>query len=459
MAHETPHGEQMTADTATLPSPEDTQAAPANPHPTPEPTKRWWSRRRYVLVGFLILILAAASPYGWDLWQYYHTHESTDNAYVVGDIVPISPRVSGTVLTVLMENHQQVEAGQILARLDPRDSEMRVRQAEAAVAVAAARLHRLEIEAGREQDSTRSDTDRTRAALRAAQSAFQEAQHGVEEAQARLRTLEAGVDVAQAEVDSHQARLDMARTAFTRTQQLLADGVVAQQQFDAADSARRAAEAERRAAEQTLLLAKREVEQAQADLQTQRQAIERARAHVAEAQAIVAGSQANRQNVAIKQAEAEVARGFVQQKRADLAYAQLQLGYTTLRAPVAGVIAQNHAEVGQVVQAGRPVLAIVPLHNVWVEANFKETQLRRMRAGQPATLKVDAYSGQVFTGTVASISPGTGSIFSLLPPENATGNFVKVVQRVPVKIILDAASPDGLALRPGLSVIATIATD
>lgn len=151
-------------------------------------------------------------------------------------------------------------------------------------------------------------------------------------------------------------------------------------------------------------------------------------------------------------------RAVVQQRQADLDYAELQLEYTVVRASVAGVIAKHNVEIGQVVQAGRPLMAIVPLQNVWVEANFKETQLRLMRPGQKATLKVDAYPGEVFKGSIQSISPGTGAVFSLLPPENATGNFVKIVQRVPVKIVLDQASYNGFALRPGMSVIAMVAT-
>jgi len=162
--------------------------------------------------------------------------------------------------------------------------------------------------------------------------------------------------------------------------------------------------------------------------------------------------------VDIKQAQVETARALLQQAQADLDAARLQLSYTTLRAPVAGLIARKRLEVGQVVQAGRPVLAVVPLEHIWVEANFKETQLRHMRPGQSATLHVDAYPDHVFTGTIESLSPGTGSVFSLLPPENATGNFVKVVQRLPVKILLDPLTSSQFALRPGMSVIATITT-
>lgn len=414
--------------------------------------------KRLVLFGVLLVAVAVGGPYGWRLWQYYHTHESTDDAFVVGDIIPVSARVNGTVLSAHVEDHQRVEAGQVLARLEPYDFEIQVKQAEAAVAVAQARLQRAEMEVPLAEESTSSDTARTGATLRAARSALLEAQHRGEEARAQLRTREAAAAVAQAEIERSRAGLDMARIGFERMQQLLRDGVVPQQQFDEAESALRAARAESHAVRQKLAQAQSERAQAEADLRMQRQAVEQARARVAEAQAILAGSQANRQSVTIKQAQVQTARALLQQAQADLAYATQQLDYTTIRAPVDGTIAKKNLQVGQVVQAGRPLLAIVPLHGVWVEANFKETQLEHMRPGQKATLKVDAYPGQEFSGTVESISPGTGAVFSLLPPENATGNFVKIVQRIPVKIVLDPASPTDLVLRPGMSVIATVAT-
>ncbi len=151
-----------------------------------------------------------------------------------------------------------------------------------------------------------------------------------------------------------------------------------------------------------------------------------------------------------------MAQAQLKKSQAALAQARFQLAHTTLRAPTSGVIAKSQLEMGQVVQVGQPLLAIVPLHDVWVEANYKETQLHRMQRGQAVRLKVDAYPGLVFHGVVQSISPGTGSAFSLLPPENATGNFVKVVQRVPVKIALRSQNLDGAVLRPGMSVIATV---
>lgn len=415
-------------------------------------------RKRIIFFVVLLIALALATPYGWSLWQYYQNHESTDDAYVVGDIIPMSPLVAGTILSVHVEDHQRVEAGQLLMRLDSREFEAKVQQAQAIVKVAEARLRQAELEVAQEQDSTSSDTARTSASLRAVRSVFRETQHQIDEARASLRTLETAVTVAQAEVDARDARLSLARTAFERARQLMDDGVVSQQQFDEAQNAVQTAGAERRVAAQKLAQAQREVERARADLRMKQQSVERVRAREAEAQAVVAGSQANEKNVGIKQAEVAVMQAMVQQRQADLDYANLQLDYTVMRAPVAGVIAKNHAEVGQVVQAGRPLMAIVPLQDVWVEANFKETQLRSMRPGQKATIEVDAYPGEVFEGSLQSISPGTGAVFSLLPPENATGNFVKIVQRVPVKIVLDAASNDGSVLRPGMSVIATVAT-
>jgi membrane fusion protein (multidrug efflux system) len=436
---------------AAEPSPEETvasttpEAAPGN------------KRKRLFLYMLVVVVVVIGVPYGWQLWQYYATHESTDDAYVAGDVVPVSAQVHGVVVSTQVRNHQRVEAGQLLVQLDQRDFAARLQQAEAAVAVATARLQQAEIEVGREEESTRSETARTGATLQAFQSALQEAKHSAEEAQARLRTLEAAVTVAQADIDTHDAHVEMARMEFERAKQLLVDGVVAQQLYDETQVTLRAAQSERHAREQKLQQAQREVERARADVRTKRQAVARARAGVDEARALLAGSQANRQNVQIKQAQVAVARALWEQREADRDYARLQLEYTTLRAPVAGVIAKENVKVGQVVQAGRPLFVIVPLHQVWVMANFKETQLRYMRPGQKATLKVDTYPGEVFHAKVDSLSPGTGSVFSLLPPENATGNFVKVVQRVPVKIVFEPLTND-LVLRPGMSVIATVKT-
>ncbi|HEY7489553.1 MAG TPA: biotin/lipoyl-binding protein, partial [Candidatus Tectomicrobia bacterium] len=325
---------------------------------------RWW-RPRLVVYGLLLVLLGIGTPYGLRLWQYYQTHESTDDAYIVGNVIPISTQVHGTVVAVQVEENQPVEVGQILAQLDRRDFDVRVKQAEAAVAVAMAGVQRAEIEVPIMQESTSSDAERTSATLRAAQIAVREAEHSTEEAGARLRALEAAVAVAQAEVDMAQTRLEMAQREATRLEALLRDGVVAQQQFDTADTARRAAQAQVRASQQRLVQARLEVERMRLDLQGRQQAVERARARTAEAQAVLAGAQANLQHVDVKQAQVATARAQLQQAQAELEFARLQLSYTTVRAPVAGVVAKKRLEVGQVVQTGRPMLAIVPLPQLW----------------------------------------------------------------------------------------------
>ena len=441
-----------------------TPASPqgANEDPTDAPrlagSRPAWLRKRVLGPLLCLILIAVGTPYGLQLWRYYQTHETTDDAYVTGDIVAISARISGTVLAVHASKHQPVESGQLLAELDPDDFAARVVQAEAKVAVAKARLRHAELQVQLTQDSTGNETVRTGASLRAAQSALREARHGADKAEARLRTWEAAVAAAQADVDAHDVRVAMAQTGFERVENLLNDGVVAQQQFDLALSALQAAEAEKRAKLETLRQTQEELDAARADLRLKQETVQGEEELVAEAQATLQGSQAQQQSVDIQQAEVKVAQALLQQAEADLAYARLQLQYTTLKAPVAGVVAKKNLEVGQVVQPGRPLLALVPVQDVWVEANFKETQLQHMRPGQHATLHVDAYPNEVFSGTVESLSPGTGSVFSLLPPENATGNFVKVVQRVPVKIRIEPSASPGVMLRPGMSVIATVNT-
>ena len=457
MAEES-HGAQPGGPHASSPS----SPQGVNEDPTDAPrlagSRPAWLRKRVLGPLLCLILIAVGTPYGLQLWRYYQTHETTDDAYVIGDIVPISARVSGTVVAVHAAKHQQVEGGQLLAELDPDDFAARVVQAEALVAVAQARLRHAELQVQLTQDSTSNDTVRTGATLLAAQSALREAQHGAEKAEAHLRTWEAAVAAAEADVDTQDVHLVMAQTGFERVENLLNDGVVAQQQFDQANSALQAARAEKRAKEENLRQTRSELERAKVDLRRQQETVRREEAQVAEAQALLEGSQAQRQSVDIQQAEVKVAQALLQQAEADLAYARLQLQYTALKAPVAGVVAKKNLEMGQVVQPGRPLLALVPIQDVWVEANFKETQLQHMRPGQRATLHVDAYPDEVLSGTVESLSPGTGAVFSLLPPENATGNFVKVVQRVPVKIRIEPSASPGVMLRPGMSVIATVNT-
>jgi membrane fusion protein (multidrug efflux system) len=242
-----------------------------------------------------------------------------------------------------------------------------------------------------------------------------------------------------------------------RMRRLARDGYVAARDFDQAESAAQSADATLEATRRRLAQADKEAQQAEAELASRRLAVAQARERAAESRAALGRAEGQRHQVPVKEAEAGRAEARLVEARADLALAELQLGYTEVRAPVDGVVSKKSVEPGQVVQVGQPLMAIVPLDAVWVLANFKETQLARVRPGLPAEVAVDGYPGKVFRGTVDSISAGTGARFSLLPPENATGNWVKVVQRVPVKIHLDAREVGNpQPLRAGMSAVVTI---
>jgi membrane fusion protein (multidrug efflux system) len=228
-------------------------------------------------------------------------------------------------------------------------------------------------------------------------------------------------------------------------------GEISKQQYDAAKANADATASALTADEQRLAQAKRNIDITRAQL-------EAAKARVAEATAGVASAQADQKRVAMRSADAEAKVAAVNRARAALDAAQLNLSYCHIVAPVDGVATHKSVEPGQIVQAGQGMMVVVPLRNVWVTANFKETQLRDMKPGQPAFVKVDTY-GKTFSGRVDSIAGATGAVLSLLPPENATGNYVKVVQRIPVKIVLDPIPQDVAVLRPGMNVEATVVTN
>jgi membrane fusion protein (multidrug efflux system) len=250
--------------------------------------------------------------------------------------------------------------------------------------------------------------------------------------------------------------LDRARRDNERMARLLTQGLVSVADHDTAQTTERTAAAGLEAVRRRLSQAEREAEQAAAEERTRGLSVQQAERRAREVEALLAESESQRAQVPMKEAGAGRATAGVEQAQADLAAAELALAKTKVRAPLNGVIAKKSVEVGQLVQAGQPLMAVVPLHGVWVVANFKETQVARLRAGQRATVAVDTFPDRVFHGSIESISAGTGSRFSLLPPENATGNWVKVVQRVPVKIVLDGYKANPHILRPGMSASVTV---
>jgi membrane fusion protein (multidrug efflux system) len=284
------------------------------------------------------------------------------------------------------------------------------------------------------------------------------ARGSVEQVRAATAEAQGGIEAARARLTTAQARLREAEANATKTARdverfkgLLAKDEIPQQQFDAAIAA---ADAARAAADS----ARSQVLEAELGIRAAENRLAQARGAEQQAEAALRGVQTAPEQVTATRARAAAAEARVQQMRAAVKQAELNLQYATLKSPVKGTVSRKSIEVGQVVQPGQPLMAIIALERVWIMANFKETQLENMRPGQPVSVKVDAYGGREFRGKVDSIAAATGSRFSLLPADNATGNFVKVVQRVPVKIVLDQGQDSEHILRPGMSVVPTVYT-
>ncbi len=403
----------------------------------PEP----WFKRRSARIGLGVVILAVAGVLAWLLLT--AGQESTDDAQVDGHITQIAARVGGTVLQVAVDDNQQVQAGALLVQIDPRDYQVAADKARAELADSEATAAAAQSGVPVTSTEARSNETTARGSVEQAQSGVDSAQREIDAAQARLVT---------AQARQREAEANAAKSArdVERLRGLLAKDEVSQQQFDAANAA---AEAQKAAVDS----AKSQVAEAEAGIRVAQSKLVQARAGEQQARAGLQSAQTAPQQIAAIRARADAAAAKVQQSKAALEQAELNLQYVTVRAPIAGIVSRKTVEAGQIVQAGQPLLALIPLENVWITANFKETQLTNMRAGQKATVSVDAY-GKEFKGHVDSIAAATGARFSMLPPENATGNFVKVVQRIPVKIVLDPGQDPDHLLRPGMSVVPKVYT-
>jgi membrane fusion protein, multidrug efflux system len=396
--------------------------------------------RRLLILGGLVLVAVLLG-----LFLYYHNRESTDDAQVDGHITPISSKIFGRVAQVLVDDNQPVKAGQVLVKIDPRDYQASVDQAKAALALAESDARSAGVDVPRTRENVESGTSSADAQLAGAQAAFASAQVTYDQAQT------SDLAWAQANIDKSQANAVLAQADLARYKPLLDKGEISQQQYDAAKANADATASALKADQEKLSQAQRNVDITHAQLLS-------AQARVEQAKAGVAAARADTKQVSMRTADAQGKIAKVAQAQAALEAAQLNLSYTDVVAPVDGVVTHKQVEPGQVVQQGQGLLVVVPLKDVWVTANFKETQLRKMKPGQKAYVHVDTY-GKTFPGHVDSISGATGAVLSLLPPENATGNFVKVVQRIPVKIVLDPIPPEKAILRPGMNVDATVITE
>jgi membrane fusion protein, multidrug efflux system len=414
------------------------QEVPSSFRSGPEFFERFRSKR--LLLGIALAAVLAALG----VWRTFAVRESTDDAEIDGHIVPISARVGGTVVTVNVNDNQFVEAGAVLAQVDPKDYQTALDKAKADLAEAEAQVMAAQAELPITSTTTGSQLSSAQADVESAQAGLAAAQKEVDAAKARLRAT-------QARLDEARANETKANNDLERMKQLIAKDEISQQQFDAAVAAANGATAAVASAQATVAEAEEGVKVAEVRL---------IQAHAGLSQAQAAARSAGTAPQKVREARARLASALARkaQRKAVLDQAELNLQYTTVRAPVSGVVSKKTVQVGQNVEAGQPLLAIVPLEDVWVTANFKETQMKNMRPGQRALISVDALGGQKFRGHVDSIAAATGEKFSVLPPENATGNYVKVVQRVPVKIVFEPGQDPQHLLRPGMSAEPTVLT-
>ena len=425
--------------------------APAKPPvdapPKPDvgtPTHKARRPNRPVLFAALGLGAIVAGSFGFRWWQYASTHQETDNATVAGHVFQISSRIPGTVLTVPVEDNQQVKAGDLLVQLDPADYRVKVQQAQAAIAVAQRQAETAQAGISLAGQTAQGQNTEAQGNISRALASISTAQSAVTEAQS-------GVPVAQAELSQTQANLSKLQADLDRYQLLYGSGAVSKQQLDSAQAAYDTALAQKAAAAQR-------VNQAQAKLAQAQQGVSQAQAELETSRGGLQQAQAGGQQTEVSRRQYAAANATIAQAQSSLAEAQIQLSYTNLKAPAAGRVGRKTVEVGERLQAGQPLMAIVG-NDLWVTANFKETQIAQMHTGQPVEVKLDAFPGQVFAGRINSLAPASGAEFALLPPDNATGNFTKVVQRIPVKIVLNAESVRGYEsqITPGMS--ATVAVE
>jgi membrane fusion protein (multidrug efflux system) len=386
---------------------------------TAAPVAKGLSRGKIIGIAIVALLAACGSMY------YVHSlsFEETDDAQVDGDISAVSPKVSGQLKSVRVVENQRVSAGDLIAEIDPADFEVAVAQAKATVAQAKAQL--------RAEEPSIAITETSNGTLLATSSS------DVGSSQADLAGAEATLKQTEAQLAEAHANETLANTELERSKKLVASGSISSAELDQRVATADAARAAAAAAEQARQAANERIHQARSHL-------------VASASRAVEAQKNGPRQVATREANVSIRQANVDLAQAQLRQADLNLGYTKIFAPVSGVIGKKSLNIGDRVQPGQELLAITQTDRLWVTANFRETQLKHIHPGQPVSLHVDALDAD-FHGSVESIGGATGSRYSLLPPENATGNYVKVVQRIPVRISLDPGQPGLEALRPGLS--------
>jgi membrane fusion protein (multidrug efflux system) len=417
------------------------------------------------VAGLVIIAVLVGLPY----YYYLTAHEWTDDAFIEGHIIQISSKVAGHVGQVHVVDNQAIQQGDLLVEIDAREYVARLAQARAALQAAIARqeaaqatvmLTQANAEAGMQQAS--SGVGLMQAAMQTAHAQVRTARSRSEQARAQVETALAHAAEARAQISAAEAEAIRAEADVKRLQELARRDQTSRQDLDQAIANARTAQAQLDAARKKASAGEAQVAEARAAQRTAAESLAQAESQVVEAQARIgeaqgrlAAAEAAPHQVAVSRAQADIATAEVEQVRAALEQASIDLSSTKVFAPESGRVTRKSAEAGAYVHAGQALMAVVP-PDVWVVANFMETQLADMRPGQPVDIAVDAYPSGHFKGRVDSIQAGSGARFSLLPPENASGNFVKVVQRVPVKIVFDTTPSQDFLLSPGMSVVPVV---
>jgi membrane fusion protein, multidrug efflux system len=422
-----------------------------------------YKRARVMIIAAIVLLVGLT--FGVRYFVYASAHETTDDAFIEGHIVQISPKVTGHIARVYVTDNQHVKKGDLLAEIDPRDYAARLAQAKATELAAQSKAQAASINVNVTSTTAGAGVEQASSSVQTAKSNVENTHAAVETARGRLAQAQAQVGTAQANAESARAQVAAAEAEATRANAdaqryaaLYKQDVISRQQYDNAVAAAQTATASLDAARKRAAAAETQVGEARAATQAAQGAMQQSQAQVGVAQSQVgeaagrlAAANAAPEQVAASRAQVATASADIEQARAAVEQADLNLSYTKIYAPEDGIVTKKAVEEGMFVQVGQALMAIVP-DEVWVVANFKETQLDAIRSGQPVDIKVDAYPSKTFKGHVDSIQTGTGARFSMLPPENATGNFVKVVQRVPVKIVFDEQPDPQHPIGPGMSV-------
>ncbi len=442
---------------------QETELASNNPPQSPSPPRSNKRKLPFIIAGIVIVIAAVS---GIAYWLYSRQFESTDDAFIDGNIVQVSPKVSAYVNKIYVKDNQYVHKGDLLIELDSRDYEAHLKQAESQLHIAQAQRKQASANADLTKKTTQAAQLQAESNVQTAQTnvnqtelAAQIKQLQIQQALTAVKTAQANLAQTRTQIPQAQANLDLAQKNFNRQQVLYRNGDISKQSFDQATTTLQTAQAQMESARKQVEAAQAKINEAQANVLTAQEnyrqslaQVDLTKSQVNESAGRLEDANAAPERVAVSETQVVTNEATIEQAQVAVSQAELELSYTKVYAPEDGYVTRKSVEEGQLVQAGSALMAISVSDDIWVVANFKETQLELMRIGQPVELKVDAYPNEIFHGKIESFQVGTGSRFSVLPAENASGNYVKVVQRIPIKIVFEEKPDKVHLLAPGMSV-------